>query len=111
MDLEANNTGQSDDFDNDGLTNLEEYYHGTDPTAVDPSQFEFSPEDGTLQYQRSTLSNDLIPVLQSGGTFEDFTTITPAETATALSGQLETTTINIDLREEALFFRIGLQTL
>ena len=111
LDQEANNIGPSDDLDNDGLSNIEEYYHGTDPTTVDPSQFEFSRENGTLQYQRSTLANDLIPVYQMGVTFEGFTTFSPTETDTALSGQLETTSINIDLSEEALFFRIGLQTL
>ena len=111
LDQEATNTGQNDDFDNDGLTNLEEYYHGTDPFVVDPSQFNFSLADGTLQYQRSTLSNDLIPVYQSGNDFDSFTTFSPTETNTPLTGQLESTSIDIDLTQEALFFRIGLQTL
>ena len=111
LDQELINRAPGDDFDTDGLSNIEEYYHGSDPLAVNPSQFEFNLDEGTLQYQRSTLSNDLISVLQSGNTFNDFATFTGSETIEALSGQLETVSSAIDLSAEEQFFRLSLETL
>ena len=108
---EADDIGQTDDFDGDGLSNIEEYYHGTDPMDQDPPQLDLSLANGTLQHQRSTLSNDLILEYQSGETLQDFTTFSPSETITSLPEEIETAEIDIDTTEERQFFRIRLQAL
>ncbi|MGJ8724292.1 MAG: PA domain-containing protein [Roseibacillus sp.] len=111
LDDEASNTAQDDDFDNDGLSNIEEYYHGTDPFTPQPPQLELVLEDGTLQHQRSTLSNDLILEYQRGETLTDFTTFSASETTSSLDEPFEDTEIDIDLNEVRQFFRLRIQAL
>ena len=111
LDQEADNIAQDDDFDEDGLTNLEEYFHGTDPRAFDPPQFDINLADLTLTHQRAALANDLILEYQSGETLQDFTTFSPAETTTSLSRELEAAEIDFDLTDERQFFRLRIQAL
>ena len=111
LDQEADNTAQNEDFDNDGLTNLEEYFHGTDPRASDPPQLNLSFTDGTLDHQRSALANDLILEYQRGATLEDFAVFNPSETTTALPEDLEAAEVDVDFNEERQFFRIRVRTL
>lgn len=103
---ETNNTAQNDDFDNDGLSNLEEYYHGTDPLLPTAPQLDLAITTGKLQHQRSTLSNDLTVEYQSGTTLTDFTTFSASETNTTLSQELQTAEIDINLTPERQFFRL-----
>ena len=111
LDQETTDIGQNDDFDDDGLSNIEEYYHGTDPRSVDQPQLEIAIEDSALRHQRSTLSNDIILEYQRGQTLQDFATFDPPETTTPLPEQLETAEIGIDSSRARRFFRIRLQTL
>ena len=108
---EPSNTAQNDDFDNDGLSNLEEYYHGTNPRTSTNPQLQIDLADGNIFHQRSTLSNDLILEYQNGTTLNDFTTFSTSETNTSLSEQLETAEIDINLAQERQFFRLRIRTL
>ena len=105
---ETNNTGQNDDFDNDGLSNLEEYYHGTNPLSATASPLELT--NGRLLHQRSSLPNDLILEYLSGSTLDDFTTFSPSETSSLLDGGLETAEAEVDFNQTRQFFRLRIQS-
>ena len=109
LDNEPNNTAKTDDFDNDGLSNLEEYYHGTDPRNPDLPQLELA--DGQLRHQRSTLSNDLILQYQESEDLTDFTTFSTTESEESINGQLEQAEIDINMTEGSRFFRLLIDTL
>ena len=109
LDSEPTNTAQTDDFDNDGLTNLEEYYHGTDPRSPNLPQLEFT--NSQLRHQRATLANDLILQYQQSEDLTNFTTFSVNESETNLTDQLEQAEVDIDMDEGRRFFRILIETL
>ena len=105
LDSEPANTAQTEDFDNDGLSNIEEYYHGTDPREPTLPQLELV--DGTLIHQRSVLPNDLVlEYLRDDDDLTNFTPFFPPESNTTLTDQLEEAQAEIDTTPSRQFFRI-----
>ncbi|MDC0087950.1 hypothetical protein OAI07_00245 [Akkermansiaceae bacterium] len=106
---EATNTGQLDDFDGDGISNLEEYYHGSDPRSSNGSPFKFTSEG--LTHQRSRLTNDINVTYQKGVLLTDFENFSVTESVSDLDSQTEEATISINTDQTREFFRISLEAL
>lgn len=69
-------TDAAADFDRDGVSNLEEYFFGSDPKVPDSNRlptFQFTSGDGILVYTRSKLFTDLTFGLEKSTTLTDFT--------------------------------------
>ena len=103
------NSGPNDDLDNDGLTNLEEYFYGTNPTSPTIPQLEFS--NGILKHPRFILANDLTLQYENSGDLVNFESFSTSPTINSISDILEENELELDLSAESQFFRLSIESL
>lgn len=106
---ELTNTAQLDDFDQDGLSNIEEYYFGSDPRLANGSTLAITNQ--AITHQRSKLPNDLILSYQRSFLLESFTDFATTETMSDVTFSDEEVSIDIDTTNTREFYRLSLEAL
>lgn len=100
--------GPDEDFDNDGSSNLAEYFYGTNLVEGNPTPFRL--EGGELVYQRAVLPNDLLFSYEGTTNLENaFRRLFLVEASTEVSSTLREVRAPIDLTAERAFFRLRIE--
>ena len=102
-------TEPDENHDQDSLSNLEEYYFGTDPTVN--SAHPLLITRNALMHTRSRLANDLIVNYERGFTLTDFNPFSVSETTTDVDSGIEEAAIGINTDADEEFFRLSIQRL
>lgn len=102
------NLAPEDDFDADGISNLAEYFFGTNLERGDAAPFRLEGDE--LVHQRAILPNDLLLEYQTSSNLTDgFTRITVDESVTGLDFLLREARAPVNMEGERAFFRLLIQ--
>lgn len=108
LSLGAANLAPEADFDRDGLSNLEEYYFGSNLQQSDSAPFRI--EAGQLVHQRAVTPNDLLVEHQtSDNLLNNFQRFPVTETLREVAPLLQEVRVPINTSAERGFFRLLIQ--
>lgn len=102
------NLEPEDDFDGDGISNLAEYFYGTNLERGDAAPFRLEGDE--LVHQRAILPNDLLFEYQTSANLTDgFTRLSVDESVTGLDSLLREARAPVNQERERAFFRLFIQ--
>jgi len=102
-------TAPDDDFDQDSVSNLEEYYYGTDPTEITGQPLSIVGD--SFIHTRSRTANDLIVNYENGFTLTDFEDFPALEAITDVDSSVERVSVEIDTDTDEGFYRLFIRSL
>ena len=114
--LSENDIGESDelsgvdeDFDGDGVSNLFEYFFGSNPDSIDDSGLlSLNVSNEVLEYERMTVANDLTFSYEGSEDLKVWNALSLSENTTVLDAQNEAVSVPVNLNNERFFYHLKL---